>query len=393
MSDENTVPPESAQRLLAVVEQIGREVAAPNADDVDARARFPREAIDALRAAKVLSAAVPTALGGAGLGITDLSQMCFSLAQYCSATAMILAMHHIQVACIADYGDTPEWQSYLRQLVKEQRLIASVTSEVGPSGDMRQSVAATVLQGGTFSLTKHATTISYGAHADDLLITTRRDATAMSNDQVLVLAQWGQFQLENPGVWDTMGMRGTCSAGATVHATGPGWQVLKQPFGEIASRTMVPYSHCLWGGVWLGIATEAVRRARALARAKARKSPGQLPVTAQHLSQVVAKLQLMRNEVQHAGVRATELRSALDTQTLDGVGYAIQMNNLKLNASEMLAEILADVMRLSGISGYNNRGEYSCARLLRDGFSAAVMINNYRLRETNATLLMVHKGV
>jgi acyl-CoA dehydrogenase len=190
-----------------------------------------------------------------------------------------------------------------------------------------------------------------------------------------------------------MGMRGTCSAGATVHATGPGWQVLKQPFGEIASRTMVPYSHCLWGGVWLGIATEAVRRARALARAKARKSPGQLPVTAQHLSQVVAKLQLMRNEVQHASVRATELRSALDTQTLDGVGYAIQMNNLKLNASEMLAEIVADVMRLSGISGYNNRGEYSCARLLRDGFSAAVMINNYRLRETNATLLMVHKGV
>jgi acyl-CoA dehydrogenase len=190
-----------------------------------------------------------------------------------------------------------------------------------------------------------------------------------------------------------MGMRGTCSPSATVRASGADWQILPGPFGEIASRTMVPYSHILWGAVWLGMASEAVRRARSQSRAKARKSPGQLPVTAQHLSQVVAKLQLMRNEVEWAADRYAALRLANDVQTMDGVGFAIQLNNLKLNASEMVTEIVSDAVRLSGIGAYTNKGEFSCARLLRDAFSAVVMINNYRLRETNATLLMVHKGV
>lgn len=379
--------------MFEIVQQIGREVAARHADDVDANARFPAESLQALRQAKVLSAAVPKELGGAGLGVIELSQQCFVLGQYCSATAMFLAMHHIQVACIADQaGTSREWRGYLERLVAEQRLIASVTSEVGPSGDLRQSVAAVEPSEAGVKLTKRATTISYGAHADDLLISARRAPDAKSNDQVLLLAMKGQYRLEDVGTWDTLGMRGTCSPGATVHVETPAWQIVPGPFGEIASRSMVPFSHCLWGGVWLGIATEAVNRARSLARAKARKTPGQLPVTAQHLSEVVAKLQLLRNEVEIAGERYAALRAANNTAVLDGVGYAIQMNNLKLNASEMVGEIALDAMRLSGISAYSNRGEYSCARLVRDALSAAVMINNYRLRETNATLLMVHKG-
>jgi acyl-CoA dehydrogenase len=177
-----------------------------------------------------------------------------------------------------------------------------------------------------------------------------------------------------------------------VHCSGPAWQVLPVPFGEIAARTMVPYSHLLWGGLWLGMATEAVRRVRALARAKARKSPGQLPVTAQHLSQVVANLQLMRSEVEGAAARYAALVAADNTQVLDSVAYALEMNNLKLNASEMVADICTDALRISGIAAYKNRGEFSVARLLRDAHSAAIMINNYRLRETNAAWLMVHKG-
>jgi acyl-CoA dehydrogenase len=381
-------------RLLEVAERVGWGVARPHAASVDIEARFPLEALNALKEAQILSAAVPAEFGGAGLGVVELSKMCSLLAQHCSATAMILAMHHIQVACIADtHRSSPEWTDYLRRVVSEQRLIASVTSEVGPSGDLRQSVAAVETTAGGWRLTKNATTVSYGAHADDLLITVRRSPDANANDQVLVLAVAGQYRLEDVGGWDTMGMRGTCSPSAVVHAEGRAWQVLDAPFGEIASRSMVPFSHCLWGGVWLGIAEEAVRRTRSLVRDKARKSPGKLPTTAQHLSQVVAKLQLMRSEVEHMATRYTRLRSDRDNATLDGVGYAIQLNNLKLTASETVSEIVTDCMRLGGISAYINQGEHSCARLLRDALSAPIMINNYRLRETNATLLMVHKGV
>ncbi len=383
----------STEAMLATVAQIGREVAAKHADDVDRAARFPAEAFAALREAKVLSAAVTKELGGAGLGVVPLSRMCFLLGHHCSATGMILAMHHIQVASIAQHtGGSPQIEDYLRRVVSEQRLIASATSEVGPSGDLRQSIAAVEKTADGFTLTKRATTISYGAHADDLLISARRNSEARPNDQVLALALKGQFQLQEPGVWDTLGMRGTCSPGAVIKTSGQAWQVLTVPFGEIAPRTMVPYSHLLWGGLWLGMATEAVRRTRALARAKARKTPGQLPATAQHLSQLVAKLQTMQSEIDAAALRYAALCEERDFATLDNVGYAIEMNNLKLTASERVADICADAMRLSGIAAYVNWGDYSCARLLRDAHSAAIMINNYRLREMNAAWLMVHKG-
>ena len=52
--------------LLDAVQRIGRDVAGPAADSVDREARFPREAITALREEQLLSALVPKELGGAG---------------------------------------------------------------------------------------------------------------------------------------------------------------------------------------------------------------------------------------------------------------------------------------------------------------------------------------
>ena len=168
----------------------------------------------------MLSAAVPRALGGAGANPVELATQCVALGQHCASSAMILAMHHIQVASIAQHcGGSPELEAYLRRVVDEQRLIASVTSEVGPSGDMRQSVACVTQVDGGFTLSKRATTISYGAYAEDLLITARRDPEAAPSNQVLVLVLGGDFSLEEPGTWDTLGMRGTCSAGARASAS------------------------------------------------------------------------------------------------------------------------------------------------------------------------------
>ncbi|MEJ2361054.1 MAG: acyl-CoA dehydrogenase family protein, partial [Gammaproteobacteria bacterium] len=58
--------------LLKHVHEIGKEIILPAADDVDKNARFPSEAIDALREAKLLSAYVPTELGGMGLNISQV---------------------------------------------------------------------------------------------------------------------------------------------------------------------------------------------------------------------------------------------------------------------------------------------------------------------------------
>src|SRR5712672_498157 len=129
--------------------------------------RSPRETFAALKEAKLLSAAVPRSHGGQGAGMLELGRQCAALAQGCSSAAMVLAMHHIQVACLARHGaGTAFFDAYLRDhLVRRQELIASITSENGTFGDTRSSVCAVEVAGDRIALDKDATTVSYGEHA------------------------------------------------------------------------------------------------------------------------------------------------------------------------------------------------------------------------------------
>jgi acyl-CoA dehydrogenase len=380
---------------LGKVAEIGERVARGAANEVDRNARFPAEAIAALREAKLLSSAVPAAYGGAGATLSELSEMCTSLAQHCSATAMVVAMHHIQVACIARHaGNSDSLRSYLRESVQHQYLIASVTSEVGIGGDMRSSIAAVQSKGDQFQVQKDASTISYGEHADDLLLTARRAPDAPSNDQVLVLLKRGDFRLERGGQWDTLGMRGTCSPGFKVIGSGARDQIVPVSFGDIASATMVPVSHVLWASVWLGIATDAVTRARTTVRAAARKSPGTVPPTALRLAEVTTELQTLRLMLAAFIADYEELTDRPDggTDVLSSIGSALKVNQLKVSASELAVKIVSQVLCLCGIAGYRNDTPQSVGRHLRDVYSSILMIGNDRIHATNAALLLVHKG-
>ena len=53
-----------------------RAVAAAHADDVDAKGRFPREAVDAMIAERLLSIQVPAAFGGEGASLSEIAEVC-----------------------------------------------------------------------------------------------------------------------------------------------------------------------------------------------------------------------------------------------------------------------------------------------------------------------------
>src|SRR4029077_4474149 len=136
---------------------------------------FPHEAIRALREAELLSAYVPEEYGGMGLDILQISKICEILGQYCGSSAMIYAMHMIQVACVGHHAQQSEFfGKYLGQLVEEQRLMASATTEGGVGGALGSSACAIEVNGGVFPLTKKAPVISYGEFADEILVTCRK---------------------------------------------------------------------------------------------------------------------------------------------------------------------------------------------------------------------------
>ncbi|MGH2908911.1 MAG: acyl-CoA dehydrogenase family protein [Solirubrobacteraceae bacterium] len=383
------------QALVASVATIANDVAASHADDVDRAGRFPRETIDALREIGALSMLVPTSLGGGGLGIETAALCCRRLGRACGASAMVFAMHQIQVAVLVRHLSAQPWfEEYLARLSSEQRLIASVTSEVGTGGDMGRSIAAVVGSGeGESSFEKQAPTVSYGAHADDLLTTVRRGPEAEPGDQVAVLTLRGQATLEATGTWDVLGMRGTCSPGATVRATFADEQILSEPFARIATESMVPVSHVLWSHLWLGIAEDAFDRGRAFVRAAAKRSPGVQPPAAQRLARVLSELSMLRAEVD-SGLRDFLAGSETpDRSGLSTMGAILRFNNLKIGASEHAVDICRGALDVCGIVGFKNDTPFSIGRHLRDTMSAPLMIANERITQTNAGLLLIAKGV
>lgn len=378
--------------LLERVHSIGADSLAPHAGDVDRDARFPVEAFAALRDAKLLSAYVPTEYGGMGLNIQQICEVCEVLGQYCGSSAMIYAMHCIQVACVVHHAqDSIYFRTYLRQLVDDQLLMASATTEVGTGGDLLSSICAVEVNGDHFTLTKQAPVISYGQEADDILVTCRRAPDAAASDQVHVMVRRGEYTAKPLSTWDTMGFRGTCSSGFTLTAVGDSAQILPTPFSDILTQTMHPYSHVVWCALWTGIAMDAVNRARAFVRAEARKTPGETPICAVRLAEVDQVLQEMRHNVKSLTREYQELLDKNCPDAFKGFGFSIRTNNLKVSCSQRIVEIVGKALLICGISGYRNDSKFSLSRHLRDAYGAALMINNDRITKLNATMLMVHK--
>jgi acyl-CoA dehydrogenase len=379
---------------VAEVRRLGAAVIEPASHDVDARARFPQEAVTALRELQLLSAYVPPSLGGAGLGIAEVARLCELLAHSCASTAMIFAMHQIQVACIVHHAaGTPYFRDYLRRLVDGQLLIASATTEIGVGGDLRSSVCAVETEGNRYRLVKQAPVISYGEHADQILVTARRAPDAAAGDQVQVLVDRASCRLEPLSTWDTLGFRGTCSSGFALAAEGDAEQVLPIPFDEILSRTMHPFAHIVWSSLWLGIAADAVRRARAFVRGEARKNPHLPPASSLRLAELDVVLEGMRNTVYAATAEYQRVLEEGDAEATRSFAFATRINNLKLSSSHLVVDIVGKAMLICGISGYRNDSKFSLGRHLRDACGAALMVNNDRILAHNATMLLAVREV
>jgi acyl-CoA dehydrogenase len=360
------------------------DVATVHVTDVDTNARFPHEAVAALKSSRALSALADD------VPFREVATACELLGRACSSTAMVFAMHQIEVACLVRHsGNWPWVKGYLEDLRREQRLIGSVTSEIGTGGDMGRSIASVEhLPDGTCSFTKQAPTVSYGEHADDFLTTLRRAPEAEGGEQVAVLTTRAQTTMVRTGTWDPLGMRGTCSPGFTVSAQFSPEQVIPAPFTQIGAETMVPVSHLLWSHLWVGIAIEAFERARKSVKAAGAQGGS---VKAQRLSELHGQLAATRAQLAEALDRWLREAAEPDRPALHTMSASLRHNVLKTSVSRSVASICQGALEVCGIAGYRNDSPFAVGRLLRDSLSASLMVSNDRLHETNAALLMVVK--
>lgn len=384
----STLSATAAQHLKARA-AAAAAAAAQNADAVDRDARFPEEAFAAVRSNRLLGMLVPIELGGDGASVSDAVDVCYMLAKACGSSAMIFAMHQIMVVILVRHARNSAWhRALLRRLALEQLLLASSTTENQGGGDVRASACVAERNGSSIALVKNATVMSYGAHADGILTTARRSVDAASSDQVLVAFLKADYQLERIVDWDVLGMRGTCSAGFTLHGNGVIEQILPEAYERIHTHSMVPVAHLTWSAVWTGIAAGAVARARRFVRGAARHGTGQLPPGAAHLTRAVMSLRALRGSVA-AALQRYEVAASGSDDALEGLEFQTAMNLLKVHSSEAAIETVMSALQACGLSGYRNSGEFSISRALRDVLSSSIMINNDRILANAASALLL----
>jgi acyl-CoA dehydrogenase len=358
--------------------------AAAEAEDVDRYARFPQKAIDAARQQGLLGAQIPQQFGGDGASIFDVTDMCYTLGRACSSTAMIFAMHQTKIACLVRHGAGSAYhETLMRRVAAEQLLLASSTTEGQNGGNIRFSSAAVERAGAEISLLRNATVISYGAQADGIVTIARRDNAAAGSDQVLVAFTRDNYTLERSLEWETLGMRGTCSAGFELKATGSDRQIFPEAYEKIHAQTMTPVAHLCWSSVWAGIAAAAVERAQLFIRKAARGSGGQMPPGAAHFT--AAKMTLTKMRAMITSNLDTYAAHEHDERALSSLDFQSSINLLKVEASELTVATVMHAMRACGLSGYRNDGDFSVGRHLRDALSAPLMINNDRILTNIAT--------
>ncbi len=375
--------PRVVPTLAERVETVAR-IATRHADDVDLQGRFPVEAFEALRANRLLGLMVPQPFGGEGLTVGAVIDICYALGRACASTAMIYAMHQTKAACLIRHGVGNAWQeSFLRRMTGEQLLLASSTTEGKNGGNVRSSDAPIVRAGDRVTFERDASVMSYGAQADAVVTTARRDADATHATQVLAVFCKEDYALDLKGGWNTMGMRGTCSGGFALRATGCAAQVLETPYNVIHTETMTPTAHLLWSGVWAGIAAAAVERAQMFTRRAARGAGGQLPPGAAHVTRAAATLQQLRGGIATAWRR---YEAALaNPAVMASFEFQTAITLLKVESSELAVAAVLSALRACGLSGYRNDGDASVSRHLRDVLSSPLMINNDRILSSLAT--------
>ncbi|CAM5639391.1 acyl-CoA dehydrogenase family protein [Streptomyces pilosus] len=378
--------PADLERAVSEVET----EAARHAESCDREARFPTEALEAMRRTGLLGLLVPTEDGGPGGGTDDLLAVSNRLSRTCMSVGMIFTMHCQQVAAVVRDGG-PLRERLLPRIVRGELYLASVTTEAATGGHLLSSGSSLTASGDTvLRVDRFAPVVTGGAHADGFLITALAPDAASPSRLSLVYAERDQLTVTVRGEWNPMGMRATHSA--PLHLTGeiPRDQVIGEhgAFRDIAVRTFAPLAHLGWAACWQGAADGALQRVVTLLRAERHRRDLDSPLLLTRLSRARQRLDTVHALIRHA---ASVLDSAEDVTSAP---VQLLVNAVKLTASELCPAAAEELTDLVGMRhGYLRDSPTGLERTLRDLRSAPLNYSNDRLHAADGVLTLMDREV
>jgi alkylation response protein AidB-like acyl-CoA dehydrogenase len=346
------------------VEDIGR-----HAEDVDREARFPTEAIAALRQAGLLGLGIPDTYGGPGGGPGEIVEAIREVSGACGSTGMVYTMHLVaaQTLLAGTDGDGPAADA-LREIAAGRHLSTLAYSERATRSHFWAQASRAELTGDGVRITADKSWVTAASHADSYVVATGAPGETSPTSTELYLVPADSDGIEVAGGFDGLGMRGNDSSAVRltdVHVS-EGRRLGEPGSGfELMLSATLPWFVLGCAACCVGLAGGA------LATACRHVSEARL----EHLGTSLAEVPAVRTRLAAAQIDLMQAQALLDQTARqveeDDPAAQLGVLALKAAAAEMAIRVTDEAMRACGGAAYSRH--LPLERSFRDARAATIM--------------------
>lgn len=357
----------SLGRLQELAQEIATGVVLPQADEVDRHARWPAEAMQALKDARLTALQVPTRLGGHGQGLAGLATIVETLGRACPSTAMCFGMHCVGTAVIAARTNPLHDERFLVPIADGRHVTTLALSEAGTGANFFLAETALTRRDGELLVEGEKQFVTNGGEADSYVVSTKASVESPAGDFSCVVVE-----RDSPGItwgplWAGLGMRGNSSRSMKLQTPVPSGYLLGNEGDQVwyVFEVVAPYFLVAMAATYVGIAQCALTAATQHLGERRHS----------HTGQALAAQPLLQHRIGELWMQVERARTMLhNAARLGDAGSPDAMLPIlacKAQAGETAVAVTNEAMTLCGGMGYRDNGLLS--RLLRDARASHVM--------------------
>ncbi len=348
------------------------KTAGASAADVDAQARFPREAVAALRDSGLLGLTLPREVGGMGGGPAELVEALAQLAAACGSTAMVYLMH-VSAAMALAAAPPPGRPDLPGRLANGELLATLALSEAGSRSHFWAPMSQAELDdgagGGAIRLRAGKSWVTSAGHADVYVVSSLTPPSLAPTEGAsdLYVVDAGTDGVRVAGAWRGLGMRGNASAPMTFDVAVPQADRLGAAGSGLGLKlqTVMPWFNLGNAAVSVGLARAAVDAAVAHA----------IGARLEHLGESLAALPTIRAQLARASLDLAATRAYVDVAARSlaapDESTTLHVLGVKAYANDAALRITDTAMRVCGGAAFSEHLQLD--RYFRDARAGHVM--------------------
>lgn len=356
-------------RTLEIVTDVAQSVVRFEAGNVDKDYCWPERSIRSLQEAGMAGLVVPSSMGGMGLGLYGLVQVCEILGRECASTGISFGMHCVGSSVIGAQATDKQIEEYLGPICEGRHLTTLALSEPGTGSHFYfPQLRLSHLSGTRYKLDGIKCFVTNGSHADSYVVSTSHKISDGVDKFSCVIVDQNSPGIEWGDKWQGLGMRGNDSRLMKIDNVVVPQSNLLGVEGDqtwYVFNVVAPYFLIAMTGVYLGIMDSAIGIARdhmvTRQHSHNQRSLADASILQQRIGLLWAKCEAVRRLAYHAARK-------FDDGDDDAV---IAIMSSKAEVADIGTQILNEVMTLMGGTAFRDGDEIQ--RKFRDMRAAHVM--------------------